>query len=432
MKVLFENADILLRSGENFTVAENHFLAVDGDRISYIGDKRPDGTFDETKNMSGKLLMPGLINCHNHSPMVLLRGVGSDLPLQQWLFDKVFPIEDKLTAQEIKAGSELALLEMIAGGTVSFSDMYFEPETTIQAVADAGLKANITRPVQSFDPNETPEQSYRIKESLELYDKYNNSFDGRVLIDFCIHAEYTCTEAVAKAYIDEVNARNGNLHIHLSETKKEHDECIEKYGKTPAEWFDSLGGFDSSAFAAHCVWLSESDMELFRRKGVNAVHNPTSNMKLASGFAPIQKMLDMGINVALGTDGASSNNNLDMLEEMHIASIIHNGHTLDATVMNADTILKMATVNGAAVQRRENCGELKVGNKADIIAVSLDAPHMVPAFDKKALLTYSAQSSDVVMTMVNGRILYENGDYKTLDKERIYHDVKKAVNKLYN
>lgn len=432
MKVLFENADILLRSGENFTVAENHFLAVDGDRISYIGDKRPDGTFDETKNMSGKLLMPGLINCHNHSPMVLLRGVGSDLPLQQWLFDKVFPIEDKLTAQEIKAGSELALLEMIAGGTVSFSDMYFEPETTIQAVADAGLKANITRPVQSFDPNETPEQSYRIKESLELYDKYNNSFDGRLLIDFCIHAEYTCTEAVAKAYIDEVNARNGNLHIHLSETKKEHDECIEKYGKTPAEWFDSLGGFDSSAFAAHCVWLSESDMELFRRKGVNAVHNPTSNMKLASGFAPIQKMLDMGINVALGTDGASSNNNLDMLEEMHIASIIHNGHTLDATVMNADTILKMATVNGAAVQRRENCGELNVGNKADIIAVSLDAPHMVPALDKKALLTYSAQSSDVVMTMVDGRILYENGDYKTLDKERIYHDVKKAVNKLYN
>lgn len=431
MKILFENADILLRSGEKFTVAENSFLAVDDDTISYIGSQRPDGDFDETKNMSGKLLMPGLINCHNHSPMVLLRGVGSDLPLQQWLFDTVFPIEDRLTAEEIKAGSELALLEMIAGGTVSFSDMYFEPQTTIQAVADAGMKANITRPVQSFDPNETPEQSYRIKESLELYDKYNNSFNGRVLIDFCIHAEYTCTETVAKAYIDEVNARNGNLHIHLSETKKEHDECIEKYGKTPAEWFDGLGGFDSSAFAAHCVWLSESDMELFRRKGVSVVHNPTSNMKLASGFAPIPKMLDMGINVALGTDGASSNNNLDMFEEMHLASVIHNGRTLDATVMNADAVLKTATVNGAKVQRRENCGELRVGNKADIIAISLDAPHLVPALDKKALLTYSAQSSDVAMTMVDGRILYENGEYKTLDKERIYFDVKKSIRKLY-
>lgn len=431
MKILFENADILLRSGEKFTVAENSFLAVDDDTISYIGSQRPDGDFDETKNMSGKLLMPGLINCHNHSPMVLLRGVGSDLPLQQWLFDTVFPIEDRLTAEEIKAGSELALLEMIAGGTVSFSDMYFEPQTTIQAVADAGMKANITRPVQSFDPNETPEQSYRIKESLELYDKYNNSFDGRVLIDFCIHAEYTCTETVAKAYIDEVNARNGNLHIHLSETKKEHDECIEKYGKTPAEWFDGLGGFDSSAFAAHCVWLSDSDMELFRRKGVSVVHNPTSNMKLASGFAPIPKMLDMGINVALGTDGASSNNNLDMFEEMHLASVIHNGRMLDATVMNADAVLKTATVNGAKVQRREKCGELRVGNKADIIAISLDAPHLVPALDKKALLTYSAQSSDVAMTMVDGRILYENGEYKTLDKERIYFDVKKSIRKLY-
>ncbi len=430
MKILFKNADILLKD-EKFDVLENAFLAVDGDKISYIGSEKPADNFDEIKDMSGKMLIPGLINCHNHCPMVLLRGVGSDLPLQQWLFDTVFPIEDKLTAEEIKAGSELALLEMISGGTVSFSDMYFEPEMTIEAVARSGMKANITRPVQSFDPNETPDQSYRMKEAIELYDKYNDSFDGRVLIDFCIHAEYTCTETIARAFIEKVNERKGNLHIHLSETKNEHDECVAKYGKTPAEWFDSLGGFDSSAFAAHCVWLTDSDMELFRRKNVNVVHNPTSNMKLASGFAPIQRMLDMGINVALGTDGASSNNNLDMLEEMHIASIIHNGYNLDATVMNADTMLKMATVNGAKVQRRENCGELKVGNKADIVAISLDAPHMVPALDKKALLTYSAQSSDVVMTMVDGKILYENGEYKTLDREKIYFDVKKAVEKLY-
>ncbi len=430
MKILFKNADILLK-GEKFDVLENAFLAVDGDKISYIGSEEPADNFDEIKDMSGKMLIPGLINCHNHCPMVLLRGVGSDLPLQQWLFDTVFPIEDKLTAEEIKSGSELALLEMISGGTVSFSDMYFEPEMTIEAVARSGMKANITRPVQSFDSSETPDQSYRMKEAIELYDKYNDSFDGRVLIDFCIHAEYTCTETIARAFIEKVNERKGNLHIHLSETKKEHDECVAKYGKTPAEWFDSLGGFDSSAFAAHCVWLTDSDMELFRRKNVNVVHNPTSNMKLASGFAPVQRMLDMGINVALGTDGASSNNNLDMLEEMHIASIIHNGYNLDATVMNADTVLRMATVNGAKVQRRENCGELKVGNKADIVAISLDAPHMVPTLDKKALLTYSAQSSDVVMTMADGKILYENGEYKTLDREKIYFDVKKAVEKLY-
>lgn len=431
MKTLFKNADVLMKSSNGFDVCEGYFLAVEGDKISYIGSERPQGEFDEIKDMSGKILMPGLINCHNHSPMVLLRGIGSDLPLQQWLFDTVFPIEDKLTAQDIKAGSELALLEMISGGTVSFSDMYFEPEMTIEAVAESGIKANISRPVQSFDPNEAPEQSYRMREALELYEKYNNSFDGRVLVDFCIHAEYTCTPKIASAFIEKVNERNGNLHIHLSETKKEHDECVAKYGKTPTEWFNEMGGFDSSAFAAHCVWLTESDMEIFKAKNVSVVHNPTSNMKLASGFAPIQKMFDRGINVALGTDGASSNNNLDMLEEIHLTSIIHNGYMLDATVMNADTILKLATLNGAKLQRRANCGEIKVGNKADIIAISYEAPHMYPVLDKKALLTYSVQSSDVAMTMVDGKILYENGEFKTLDRERIYHDVKKTIERLY-
>lgn len=431
MKILFKNADILQRQGEKFEVIEDAFLAVEGDKISYVGTELPQGDFDEIKDMSGKILMPGLINCHNHSPMVLLRGIGSDLPLQQWLFDTVFPIEDKLTAQDIKAGSELALLEMISCGTVSFSDMYFEPQETIEAVAKSGMKANISRPVQSFDPNEAPEQSYRMREALELYEKFNNSYDGRVLIDFCIHAEYTCTRRIAAAFIEKVNERNGNLHIHLSETKKEHEECIAKYKKTPTEWFDEMGGFDSSAFAAHCVWLSESDIELFKEKNVSVVHNPTSNMKLASGFARVQKMLDKGINVALGTDGASSNNNLDMFEEMHLASIIHNGYMLDATVMNADTVLNIATVNGAKLQRRADCGEIKVGNKADIIAISLEAPHMYPALDKKALLTYSAQSSDVAMTMVDGKILYENGEFKTLDRERIYHDVKKTIERLY-
>lgn len=431
MKILFKNADILQRQGEKFEVIENVFLAVEGDKISYVGTELPQGDFDEIKDMSGKILMPGLINCHNHSPMVLLRGIGSDLPLQQWLFDTVFPIEDKLTAEDIRAGSELALLEMISCGTVSFSDMYFEPQETIEAVAKSGMKANISRPVQSFDPNEAPKQSYRMREALELYEKFNNSYDGRVLIDFCIHAEYTCTQRIAAAFIEKVNERNGNLHIHLSETQKEHEECIAKYKKTPTEWFDEMGGFDSSAFAAHCVWLSESDIELFKEKNVSVVHNPTSNMKLASGFAPIQKMLDKGINVALGTDGASSNNNLDMFEEMHLASIIHNGYILDATVMNADAVLNMATVNGAKLQRRADCGEIKVGNKADIIAISLEAPHMYPALDKKALLTYSAQSSDVAMTMVDGKILYENGDFKTLDRERIYHDVKKTIERLY-
>jgi 5-methylthioadenosine/S-adenosylhomocysteine deaminase len=431
MKTLFKNADILLYENGIYNVIKNAFLAVDGEKISYIGKDRPEGEFDTVKDMSGKLLMSGFYNCHNHCPMVLLRGVGSDLPLNEWLFNKVFPIEDKLTADEIYAGTNLALLEMLASGTVSFSDMYFEPQVTAKAVAEAGIKANLTRPVQSFDPNEEAQDSFRIAQSIELYDEWNNAANGRILIDFSIHAEYTCTEKIARAYSEECNKRGGLMHIHLSETVKEHNECKEKYGKTPTQWFNDLGAFDSRAFAAHCVTLEDSDMEILLKKGVHVVHNPTSNMKLGSGFARVQKMLDMGINVALGTDGAASNNNLDMMEELHLASIIHNGYNQDATIMNADTVIKIATLNGAVLQGRNDCGEIKVGNKADIIAISLDKPHLRPIIDEKALITYSAQSSDVCMTMVDGKILYENGEYLTLDKEKIYYDIEKAVKKLY-
>ena len=431
MKTLFRNADILLFENGIYNVIKNAYLAVDGDRIAYIGKDMPDGKFDTIKDMTGKLLMSGLYNCHNHCPMVLLRGVGSDLPLNEWLFNKVFPIEDKLTAEEIYAGTNLALLEMLACGTVSFSDMYFEPQVTAKAVAESGMKANLTRPVQSFDPNEEPKDSFRISQSLELYDEWNKAENGRILIDFSIHAEYTCTEKIARAYSEECNKRGGLMHIHLSETVKEHNECKEKYGKTPTQWFNDIGTFDSRAFAAHCVTLEDRDMEIILNKGVNVVHNPSSNMKLGSGFARVQKMLDMGINVALGTDGAASNNNLDMIEEMHLASIIHNGYMQDATVMNADTVIKMATLNGALLQGRNDCGDLKVGNKADIIAISLDKPHLRPVIDEKALVTYSAQSSDVCMTMVDGKVLYENGEYLTLDKEKIYYDIEKAVKKLY-
>lgn len=431
MKTLFRNADILLFENGIYNVIKNAYLAVDGDRIAYIGKDIPDGKFDTVKDMTGKLLMSGLYNCHNHCPMVLLRGVGSDLPLNEWLFNKVFPIEDKLTAEEIYAGTNLALLEMLACGTVSFSDMYFEPQVTAKAVAESGMKANLTRPVQSFDPNEEPKDSFRIAQSLELYDEWNKAENDRILIDFSIHAEYTCTEKIARAYSEECNKRGGLMHIHLSETVKEHNECKEKYGKTPTQWFNDIGTFDSRAFAAHCVTLEDSDMDIILNKGVNVVHNPSSNMKLGSGFARVQKMLDMGINVALGTDGAASNNNLDMIEEMHLASIIHNGYMQDATVMNADTVIKMATLNGALLQGRNDCGDLKVGNKADIIAISLDKPHLRPVIDEKALVTYSAQSSDVCMTMVDGKVLYENGEYLTLDKEKIYYDIEKAVKKLY-
>ncbi|NLK06028.1 MAG: amidohydrolase family protein, partial [Spirochaetales bacterium] len=212
----------------------------------------------------------------------------------------------------------------------------------------------------------------------------------------------------------------------------EHEGCIERYGMTPVQWFEERGYFRIPTYAAHCVWCTEDDLRILRKHNVSVVHNPESNMKLGSGFAPIPRMLELGINVALGTDGAASNNNLNMFEEMHLASVIHNGYTLDPVIMKPETVLSMATVNGACVQGRPDTGTLEVGKKADIVAVNLDAPHMKPSLNLMALLVYSAQGSDVTMTMVDGKILYEDGEYRTLDKEKIYAEFEQSVKRLYH
>jgi 5-methylthioadenosine/S-adenosylhomocysteine deaminase len=367
--------------------------------------------------------------------MTLLRGIGSDLPLQEWLFDNMFPIEDRLTAEDIKAGNELGMMEMIASGITSFTDMYMEPWTAIESNEEIGMKMSVCRVVQSFDPNEKPEDCTRIKESVELFNKYNNCQNGRVKIDFAVHAEYTSTDAVTAGYADACRpyiAQGAKMQIHLSETAKEHGECIERHGMTPAAWFEKMGILDVPTACAHCVCVTPEDMEILKRKNASPVHNPTSNMKLGSGFAPIPEMLDMGINVALGTDGAASNNNLNMFEEMHLAAIIHNGYRRDAVIMKPEQVLKMATVNGAKLQGREDTGCLEVGKKADIIAIDFRGKgHMYPAFEPMAMLVYATQASDVCMTMVDGNILYEDGKFLTLDKETVLKNAEAAVKRLY-
>lgn len=431
MKLLLKHCDILASEGEGFRCLENAYLGVDGDTIDYIGTEQPQAAYDQEKDLSGRLLLPGLINCHNHSPMVLLRGVGSDLPLQEWLFGRIMPIEDKLTAQDIKTGNQLALLEMISTGTTSYSDMYFEPQTAVENALACGIKANISRPVQCFNQDETYAENFRAKESIQLFKDYHGAGDGRVRVDFSVHAEYTCFEHIVGPYSADCKSLGGRMHIHLSETKKEHDECVEKYGKTPAKWFYDLGTLDSPTAAAHCVFVTEEDMALMLEKGVSPIHNPTSNMKLGSGFAPIQRMLDLGLNVTLGTDGAASNNNLNLMEELHLAAVLHNGYHRDPTILKPAQLLAMATRNGARLQGREDTGELAVGKKADLIALDLTKPHLFPNLDPLALTVYSAQGSDVVLTMVDGKILYENGEFLTLDADKILYESKAAVKRLY-
>lgn len=430
MKTLYYNANILLHSGKEYTVLKNACLGVDNDKFCYIGKEYPQDAYDRKSDMQGKLLMPGLYNCHTHSPMVLLRGVGSGLPLDKWLFEAVFPIEDKLTPELIRTGSDLALSEMISGGTISFSDMYFFPEQTVQAVLDAGMKANISRPVQAFFDGD-PGAEKRMQESVALFNEFHCAGNGRILIDFSIHAEYTCNADTVAKYSDLCKEKDGNMHIHLSETEKEHNSCKEKYGKTPAKWFNDLGAFDSRCFAAHCVALEEEDISLLTQKGVSIVHNPTSNMKLGSGFAPISTYIARGINVTLGTDGAASNNNLNMFEEMHLAGIIHNGYLRNATLMTEDTVIDMATVNGALLQGREKCGKIEIGYQADFIALDMDRPHLIPALDIPALIVYSAGAADVCLTVCDGKELYKDGTFYTIDQEKMRYNAAQAVKQLY-
>ena len=430
--ILFKNAGILATNNNKFEFIANGYLAVDGDKIDYIGKEEPKKKYKEEKECSGLILTPGFVNCHGHSAMTLLRGVGSDLPLQDWLH-VMWPVEDRMNEDDLRCGMELAIMEMLSSGTTSFTDMYLMPWAVADTIGRSGIKANFSRVMQAFSEMSDSDYDsyYRVKETEDLVSAFHNSYSERLKVDYAIHAEYTCKPLVVRRYSEDCLKKGLKMQIHLSETKKEHVECIEKYGKTPTEWFNDLGCFENPTLAAHCVWVEESDMDILKEKGVTVVHNPTSNLKLGSGFAPIPKMIEKGINVALGTDGAASNNNLNFMEEIHLASIIHNGRLGDPTVMDPETVLKMATINGAMAQGREDTGSLEVGKKADIVAFDVNKPHLTPNLNPEALLVYSAQGSDVCMTMVDGNILYENGEFKTIDRERVYSEVKKSIARLY-
>ncbi len=434
MKQLLKNADILAWKDDGFDFIRGGFLGIDGDTIDYVGAAKPDAAYDFEKDLSGRLLIPGLINCHCHAAMTLLRGVGSDLPLDRWLYEAMFPVEDRMKTDDFMAGNELAVLEMLASGVTSFSDMYMEPITLVELNEQVGMKVNLTRVVQAFDPTEPPEKNFRIRESLALFDQYHGCQNGRVRVDFAVHAAHTTNDAHTRYYADLIRPyreKGACVQLHLSETKKEHDECVARHGMTPAAWFEAMGIFDLPAAAAHCVWCTPEDRAILKAHGVSPIHNPTSNLKLGSGFAPVPEMLDMGLNVALGTDGVASNNNLNLFEEMHIAAIAQDGFRRNPVLMPPRTILCMATVNGAKLQGRDDTGRLAVGMKADVVAIDMDRPHLYPAFEALPLLVYSAQASDVVMTMVDGKILYENGEYLTIDRDRVFHDAKQAVKRLY-
>ena len=423
MKLLLKNCYVLCGHEVKYTS-----LMVDGDKIAYIGDL-PE-FYDEAKDMHGCVLMPGLINTHTHMSMTLVRGAGSGLALQDWLNNAIFPIEAKMKPEDIKAGAVWAAAEMLAGGTTSAVDMYDFPRAEAEALSETGMKVSLCRVGLSFS-EEAEIPLNRLAECIEFVRNFNDT-SGRITAEFCLHSEYLTNEKFVRAIAEANRELHANVNIHVSETKKEHEECKQRHGGlTPIQYFNECGIFENPAYAAHCVWVEDKDLEIMAEKGVSLIHNPSSNMKLGSGFADIKKAKEAGVNVGIGTDGVASNNNLNMFEEMHLAALIANGLHRDAAAIQASDIIDMATINGAKAMGRLDTGILEVGKKADIIAVSLDGPHMIPSFDILPLLVYSAQASDVRMTMVDGKILYDNGEFKTIDLERARYYLDEAIKRIW-
>lgn len=406
---------------DSFSLRRDMYLVTNGSRIEYIGKEKPLNYEGEVYNGENKVVLPGFVNNHCHVPMTLLRGYGEGLPLHRWLTEKMFPFEAKLTGEDIYWGSLLGIAEMVKSGVVSFTDMYFEIELMAQAVSESGIKVNLSHGLSynSKKPSIFELQGY--KDTERMLDIASRDKTGRLKIDIGLHAEYTSRESLVREVAHYARERNLIVHTHLSETQGEHDNCKLKYGKTPAEYFAECGLFDQPTTAAHCVWVEDSDIEIIKSKGVVPVHCPSSNMKLGSGFAPVKQMMEAEIPVTIGTDGASSNNNLNMVEEIYLAAMINKGSTQDPEFMYPAQLLKLATINGARAQGREDCGSIKVGNKADLVVFDMDKPHLQPVFDELANILYSGQSDDICMTMIDGQIVYKDGEYKTIDIDKVMH-----------
>lgn len=421
MSTLFINVTAVLMD-EAGTVLDNAFVAVDGGKIAYVGTEKPQGKFNEVINGEGNVLMPGLVNAHTHIPMTAMRGYGDGHDLQDWLFNYIFPVEDKWDDRAIRACTDLGLAEMIASGTTAIEDMYMFCDAIAQEVASSGMNANITRGSNLFEESFDPTTHIACMETRSLTERWHGYNGGQILVDASIHGEYTSRPELWE-YLAGYAKENGlGMHVHVSETKKEHDECVTRFGLTPTQVLAKHGVFDVRAIAAHCVWTTPEDWTILAAKGVTAAHNPCSNLKLGSGIAPVIGMRKAGVNVAIGTDGVSSNNSTDMFEDMKIAAMLQNGAQHDPLALLPIDALRMATVNGAKALGR-NSGRVAVGCDADLILVDFTKPNLIPRHDVISNLVYAAHGCDVVMNMCRGKVIYKNGEFLTLDMERIRREV---------
>ena len=425
--MLFKEITIL---DKDLEIQRDMYVVVKGTEISYIGKERPEGDFGREYDGKNRLLMPAFYNAHAHSPMALMRGYGENLALQDWLNSRIFPFEDKLDGNAVYWGTMLCMAESLRFGIVSSSDMYYFVPDMVRAVVESGAKANISRAIAN--PMGMPFDSLpSVKEARDAVRQFNGYADGRIITDTSLHAEYTSNEETARGTAALAKETGTIMHIHVSETQLEHEECKKRHdGMTPVQYFERCGLLDGPALAAHCVWCEDDDLAILKEKGTVVASNPMSNLKLASGICPAAKMMDLGISVAIGTDSVSSNNSLNFLEEMKTFAALAIVKEMNPTVITPKEAVYAATMGGAIAQGRTDCGMLAEGNKADLIVMRLDVPNMHPVHNLLNNIVYAASGSDIVMTMADGRVLYENGEYTYIDIEKTIYETQAATDKI--
>lgn len=430
MNIRFYNAKILTMIDENIVEGE---VWVKDERILYAGEsagiqklyqegKLPDIVWNREIDCEGNLLMPGFKNAHTHSGMTLLRSYADDLPLQDWLQKQIFPVEAKLDGEKIYHLTKLAVLEYLTSGVTAIFDMYLTPQTVGAACADMGMRCVQVGALNNFS------QSLELVE--QMYQSLNN---GNPLLSYFIgfHAEYTCSKELLEGIAALSHKYKAPVYTHLAETKAEVEGCKGRYGVTPAVLLDQLGIYDYGGGGYHCVHMTDEDMDVFAKHELSVVTNPGSNTKLASGIAPISEYLKRGINVAIGTDGPASNNCLDMFREMFLVTGLAKLREMDASAVEAGEVLKMATVNGSRAMNLPETDTLSAGKLADLIMIDLHQPNMQPINNIPKNIVYSGSKQNIKLTMIHGKILYENGRFaSSIDAEKIYRKANEILANL--
>jgi len=415
--------DHIVSMDESGTVYEHGAVAVDDGLILAVGpadEIAAEYSAAETLGGENRVVMPGLINGHTHAAMTLLRGIADDLALMDWLNNYIFPAEvEFVDAEFVRIGTELACWEMIRGGTTTFVDMYYFPDTVAEVVDSCGLRALVSETVIDQRSPDAEDAADSINKGIAFIERWKGR-NSRITPIFGPHAIYTLSADQLKAVRDAAIEQGVGISIHMSESPFELQYSKDTFGKTSVEFFDSIGFFDAPVIAAHMVWPTDAEIGILVDRKVGVIHNPTSNMKIASGIAPVAKMLQAGVRIGLGTDGAASNNDLDMWEEMRLASFLQKVDTMDPTVLPASTVLKMATRGGAvAIGLGDTIGSIEVGKRADIIQVAFDDVHHVPTYDVISHLVYVTDEQDVASVVVDGKLLMKDGDFLTIDTKRV-------------